>query len=230
MAGLSMVLVAGCAEHNRQDIIQSHKHTIDKGIAEWRSTHDTHCLNGVMPLVDSCIDFQEYCNQHDTLYVESYTYRELKIRMLNSLKRYDEALCLIDQLPDNFGLSVPFGKNYLLKSTLIRKYYDLKDFSARDSIINSLIEDMEFQFRANSGKQTLFDTVFFRRNLHLVDMANVDALLDYFLICIVRGDDKKIMMDNVKRIYSTDEGNNKMYRENLIEWIDRTDSHFFYNM
>ena len=38
------------------------------------------------------------------------------------------------------------------------------------------------------------------------------------------------MVNKVKQIYSTDEGNNRMYREGLIEWINNTDEQFFYNM
>lgn len=218
-----------CLEHDCEDIIQKYQRTIDEGIIDWRNSHDTNCLNKLIPLVDSCVAFEDYCNRHDTLYAESYAYRILKINMLNSLKRYDEALPLIEQLPDTVGLAIPFGKNYLLKTTLIRKYNDIKDYPTKDSIINWLIEEMNFQFRANYGNCIPSDTVFYGRNLQLADTTDIDALIDYYLICIIRGDEKKDMINKVKQTFSTDEGDNMMYRKRLIDWINNADEQLFYN-
>ncbi len=230
---LLTIIVASCAEHIRQDgikdVIETYDYTIDRGMEEWRNTHDTNCLIRLMPLVDSCIEFQNYCNRHDTLYAESYTYTDLKINILNSLKRYDEALSLIAQLPEEeYWVSYPFGKNYLLKTTLIRKYNSLKDYTIRDSIIDVLIEDMDYQFRANYGIHISSDTMYYGRGFMLVDSTDRDALTDYFIICIVRGDDKEKMINKVKQTFLTDEGNNKMYRECLIDWINNTDAEVFY--
>jgi hypothetical protein len=219
-------MMASCARYNHQDVIKDNKQRIEKGIADWRITHDTNCLARLMPIVDSCIEFQDYCNRHDTLYLESYFYKELKINMLNSLQRYDEALVLIDQLPNGFGLSASFGKNYLSKTTLIRKNNYLKCYATRDSIINELIKEMNFQFRASYENITNTDTVYYGRNLLIVDTTDYSALMDYYLICIIRGDDKNKMINKVKQTFSNDE----MYRESLIDWINNTTAHDFYDM
>ncbi len=223
--GLALVVITGCAEHNRRDIIEGYKHTIDNGLSDWRNPHDTNCLIKLLPIVDSCIEFQDYCNLHDTLYAESYMVKDLKISMLNSLKRYDEALSLIEQLPYEYGLSSPFGKNYLLKTTLIRKYNSQNDYEARDSTINTLIEDMEFQFRASYDMDFPSDSTFYARKLLSVDTSDINVLMDYFIICIARGDYKNNMIDRAMQFFSA----NEVYRESLIDWINNMDEEHFYN-
>lgn len=228
--GLSIVifLVARCVGCKRLDVLQANKQIIDRGLTDWENSHDTNCLIKLLPIVDSCIAFQDYCNRNDTLYIESYSYKDLKIRILNSLKRYDEALILISQLPDNFEYSTPFGKNYILKTTLIKKYHLSNNYKARDSIINELIEVMNYQIRANYNNYMPSDTIYYGRGLPLVDTMNFNALVDYYLICIIRGDDKKEMINKIKQTYLNNE--NKIECEAFINWINNTDAQRFYDM
>ena len=152
-----------------------------------------------------------------------YCFSEHKFWILLSLKRYEEAITLLDTYYDEYKYDIPFGKIYYYQLCNILKYHHQGVIGTRNQCIRELVEYMDLAFAVGQNAKNgipINDSISnkieeWNTDFPAVSPTSYSALIAYYRIRVMLEDRNKLI-DEVKNISIDDDFEEEDLKMDLI--------------
>lgn len=191
---LYIILLIACSSSKEQytidDAVRLSKQ-IDYFVYLYSESKDTAMLMKALSFADIGVQNMEQFN----------CFSERKFWILLSLKRYDEAITLLDTYYDEYKYNIPFGKIYYYQLCNILKYHHQGITDVRNQHIQELIEYMDLAFavgqNAKSGipiNESISNKIEeWNTDFPAVSPTSYSALIAYYRIRVMLEDRNKLV-------------------------------------
>lgn len=220
---LYIILLIACSSSKEQytidDAVRLSKQ-IDYFVYLYSESKDTAMLMKALSFADIGVQNMEQFN----------CFSERKFWILLSLKRYDEAITLLDTYYDEYKYNIPFGKIYYYQLCNILKYHHQGITDVRNQHIQELIEYMDLAFavgqNAKSGipiNESISNKIEeWNTDFPAVSPTSYSALIAYYRIRVMLEDRNKLIGE-MKHISIDEDFEEEDLKKDLIANIKNVD-------